>query len=345
MLRKIYALAKEQSASDVHLYANQPVFYRKFGNLYTLDNVAVGEEDIKKIILETSSPKARQILGRYRQVTYATNVEGVNRVRFSVYFDKGKFALSLRLIQERIPELHEIGLPDQIKKVLSQRGGLILVGSPAGEGKSTTISSLIDFYNNHFEKNIVTIENPVEHVFKDNKSAIIQRSIPIDVTNFYTGLCEMSRINPDIVVSDSLNYPDAMDKALSLCENGATVIGGTEGGDSLQIIERIINLRSSSERELLRLKLASHATLIIGQRLITKTDGMDRKAIFDITVNTLQIKNLIKTNNFTMFRTLQESNAAEGMRTFDNGLTDLVKERFLTKKECVQYAIDKNKFI
>lgn len=345
MLKKIYELAKKQNASDVHLYANQPVFYRKFGKLYTLDNIAITEDHIKKIILETSSLKARQILGRYKQVTYAANIEGISRVRFSVYFDKGKFALSLRLISEKIPELQDLGLPELVKKALSQRGGLILVGSPAGEGKTTTISALISFFNNHFEKNIVTIENPVEHVFKDNKSAIIQRSIPVDVSNFYTGLSELARINPDIVVSDSLNYPDAMDKALSLCENGATVIGGTEGGDSLQIIERIINLRNSSERELLRLKLASQLRVTIGQRLINKTDGTDRKAIFDIAINTPQIKNLIKTNNFTMFRTLQDGAKAAGMLTFDNQLADLMKAKFITKKEAYEYAIEKNRFL
>jgi twitching motility protein PilT len=345
MLKEIYELAKKQNASDVHLYANQPVFYRRFGRLYTLENVAITEEHIKKIILETSSLKARQILGRYKQVTYATNIDGESRVRFSVYFDKGKFALSLRLISDKIPELQEIGLPDQVKKALSQRSGLILVGSPAGEGKTTTISAIINFFNNHFEKNIVTIENPVEHVFKENKSAIIQRSIPVDVSNFYTGLSELSRINPDIVVSDSLNYPDAMDKALSLCENGATVIGGTEGGDAMQIIDRIINLRPNSERELLRIKLASQLRVIIGQRLIAKADGSERKGIFDICINTSQIKNLIKSNNFTMFRTIQDGGKADGMLTFDNQLMELTKTQFLTKKEASEYAIEKNRFL
>ena len=212
--------------------------------------------------------------------------------------------MSVRFISDKIYSFQELGFSEAIKKILAQHAGLILVGSSSGEGKTSTIASIINFYNSYFEKNIITIENPVEYLFKDNKSAIIQRSIPLDISNFYAGLCEMGRVNPDVVVPIH-SIIDVMDKALSLCESGTTVIGGTEGGDCLQILERIINLRSPSEREVLRSKLASQLTMIISQRLVPKTDHTGRKAIFDIMVNTPQLRSLIRNNNFTMFRTLR----------------------------------------
>ncbi|MCK9456661.1 MAG: Flp pilus assembly complex ATPase component TadA [Candidatus Riflebacteria bacterium] len=344
MLLKVCQLVKVKGASDMHLYPDRPVYYRVNGAIQTLDSLTVAEEHIKKIILETSSPKAREILGKFRQVTYAADIETVGRLRFSVFFDRGRFAMSVRFISDKIYSFQELGFSEAIKKILAQHAGLILVGSSSGEGKTSTIASIINFYNSYFEKNIITIENPVEYLFKDNKSAIIQRSIPLDISNFYAGLCEMGRVNPDVVVSDSLNYPDAMDKALSLCESGTTVIGGTEGGDCLQILERIINLRSPSEREVLRSKLASQLTMIISQRLVPKTDHTGRKAIFDIMVNTPQLRSLIRNNNFTMFRTLQSQGEIAGMKTFDSQLAELLRTGYITKKAAAEFSIDKKRF-
>lgn len=341
--KNICTTVKEKHGSDIHIFPEHPAFYRVDGKLERLDSFIFTEEQVKKIILDTSTPKARAILGRQRQVTYAENVEGVGRVRFSVFFDKGKFALSARLLSDSFYNFKDLGFNEPIKKIVAQPAGLILVGSPSGEGKTSTIASLLNFINLHFEKNIITIENPVEFIFEDNKSAFIQRSIPVDITNFYFGLCEAYRLDPDIVVTDSVNYPDAMDKSLSLCEAGCSVIGSTEGGDCLQILERLINLRKPEERDTLRVKLASQLNMVISQRLVPTLDGSGRKAIFDIMVNTAQMKALIKGNNLTMFRAIQEKGKASGMRTFDQQLIDMVSKRIISAKTAGEFATDKQK--
>ncbi|GAB4276531.1 MAG: type IV pilus twitching motility protein PilT [Candidatus Rifleibacteriota bacterium] len=337
------AIAK--GGSDIHLYPDQPAFCRVNGVLTRLDALVLSEDQIKKIILETSTPKAREILGKQRQVTYAEEVAKVGRVRFSVFLDKGHFAISMRILSRKFLELEELGFSEGVRKVLSQPNGLILVGSPSGEGKTTTIAAMLNFINKHFEKSIFTIENPVEFLFKDDKSAFIQRSIPVDISNFYTGLCEAYRVDPDVVVSDSINYPDAMDQALTLCESGCLVIGSTEGGDCQQIIDRIVNSRELHERDALRTKLASQLKMIISQRLIPKEDGSGRLAIFDIMINTPQLKSLIKNNNMSMFRALQSQGEIAGMKTFDSQLTQLVRKRAINHKVAIEYAIDKARFV
>ncbi|MGM0599211.1 MAG: type IV pilus twitching motility protein PilT [Candidatus Rifleibacteriota bacterium] len=334
-----------KNGSDIHVFPGQPVFYRVNGLLNRLDDFIFSEEQVKKFILETSSPKAREILGRQRQVTYAVDVEGVGRVRFSVFLDKGKFAIEMRILAEKFYELEHLGFTEGIRKVISQANGLILVASPSGEGKTSTIAAILNFINKHFEKSIFTIENPVEFVFKDDKSAFIQRSIPVDITNFYSGLCEAYRVDPDVVVSDSINYPDAMDQALTLCESGCLVIGSTEGGDCQQIIDRIINSREPQEREALRTKLASQLKMIISQRLVPVEHMKGVEAIFDIMINTPQLKGLIRNNNMSMFRALQSQGEIAGMRTFDSQLSSLARKGVINPKIAREFAIDKNRFV
>lgn len=333
-----------KNGSDIHVFPDQPVFYRVNGLLFKLENMILSEDQVKKIILETSSPKAREILGRQRQVTYAEDVPNVGRVRFSVFLDKGRFALAMRILAQKFYELEELGFSDGVRKILSQANGLILVGSPSGEGKTSTIAAILNFINKHFEKSIFTIENPVEFLFQDDKSAFIQRSIPVDISNFYSGLCEAYRVDPDVVVSDSINYPDAMDQALTLCESGCLVIGSTEGGDCQQIMDRIINSREPHERDALRTKLASQLKMIISQRLVPTDEG-SRNAIFDIMVNTPQLKTLIKSSNMSMFRALQSQGEIAGMKTFDNQLTQLIRKRTINQRTALEFAIDKNRFM
>lgn len=342
-LLKVCQLVKVKGASDLHLFPDQPVFYRLNGLIEKLDNVILTEEQIKKIILETSSPKAREILGRQRQVTYAEEVPTVGRLRFSVFFDKGKFALAIRFISEKIFDLEELGFAESSRKVLSQPSGMILVGSPSGEGKTSTIAAMLNFINHHFEKSIFTIENPVEFVFKDDKAAFIQRSIPVDISNFYNGLCEAYRVDPDVVVSDSINYPDAMDQALTLCESGCMVIGSTEGGDCQQILERLISCRIPEEREALRARIAAQLKMIVSQRLLPREDVAGRVAIFDVMVNTAQMKALVRNNNMSMFRALQGQGEIAGMRTFDSQLTKLIRKRVISQKTAAEFAIDKSR--
>ena len=195
--------------------------------------------------------------------------------------------------------------------------------------------------NHNFEKSIYTIENPVEFVYEDDRATFIQRSIPVDISNFYTGLCEAYRVDPDVVVTDSIVYSDALNQALNLCESGCMVIASTEGGDSLQIIERLINLRGLDERDNIRQRIAAHLKMVIAQRLVPLADNSGRKAIFDILINTQQMKALIKNNNMSMFRTIQSQNESIGMRTFDNQLKALLKKHVITQKTAMEFAMDK----
>lgn len=339
-LVKIWESIKDRGVSDIHLLSGQNVYYRANGVLEKLD-MLVREEQVKKLILSTSTPKAREILGHQRQVTYAENVDGIGRLRFSVFFERGHFAVSVRIISEKIVELEELGINELQRKIITQHSGLLLVGSPACEGKSTTIAAILNYINHNFEKSIYTIENPVEFVFKDDKSAFMQRSIPVDISNFYNGLCEAYRLDPDIVVTDSVTYADALDQALALCESGCLVIAATDGGDSQQILERIINLRVPDERENLRQRLAAQLKMVIGQRLVPLSDNAGKKAIFDIVVNTLQMKALIKNNNMSMFRSIQSQQESNGMRTFDAQLNNLLRKHSIAHKTAMEFAINK----
>lgn len=332
---------RRKGASDLHIYPGEACFCRNNGRLEKLTGVTLSESAVKQVILTTSTPRAREILGKSRQVTYAFGTPEVGRCRFSVYFDREKFAIAVRFLPSRPMTLEEIGLPDSLRRVISQGSGLIIVGSPSGQGKTSTIAGILDFINKHFEKSIITIENPVEMSFQDDKSAFIQRSIPLDVSNFYEGLAAAYRLDPDVVMTDSINYRDAFDQALFLCESGRMVIGATDGGSAQQILERLLFSRPPQDREGLLGKLATHLSLIISQRLVPCVDA-NRIAIFDILVNTGQVKTLIRNENLIMLRTIQEQDHQAGMQTFDQHLANLVRKNKVDRKVAVDLADDPN---
>lgn len=339
-LHRILNEIAASKASDLHIYPGENPFIRVNGVLQKMVGTEFSEDEVKKIILATSSPRAREILGKQRQVNYAWERGSEGRYRISVFFDRGKFGLAIRVIPMTPPKFSELGLPDPIKKTLAKTSGLVIVGSPSGHGKTTTIASLLDFINTHFEKNIITVENPVEIKFRDDHSTFIQRAIPLDVPNFYSGLSAAYRLDPDVVVTDSLNYSDALDEALFLCESGCMVIGATDGGSCSQILERIIYSRPVAERDALKGKLATHVSMVIGQKLVPKFENQGRTAAFDILVNTPQVKTLIRNENLVMLRTIQEQDHASGMQTFDRHLASMVQKNLITPQTAIAYADD-----
>lgn len=339
-LLKILAELRKTGASDLHAAGGEPLFVRRNGAFELLKDEKVTEDDVRKTILASSTPKAREILGKHRQVNYAYEDQNGGRYRFSAYFSKGKFAAAVRILPIQPLKMADLGLPDQLRKVLSKQSGLIVVGSPSGQGKTTTIASLLDFINTHYEKNIITIENPVEIRFKDERSSFLQRGIPLDVPNFFEGLSEAYRLDPDVVMSDSISYKDALDQALFLCEAGCLVIGASDGGSCQQILERIIYGRAAEERDGIKGKLATHLSMIIAQRLIPRSDGKGMIAVFDVMVNTPQVKTLIKNDNLVMIKTLQEQDQASGMQTFDRHLLALVKKNVISAQTAIANADD-----
>ena len=328
----------EKKVSDIHIHPGEVCFIRKYGSLEPLTGISFTEDEVKKLILGTSSPRAREILGKSRQVAYAFEEKGLGRFRFSVFFAKNKFSVAIRVIPDKPPTLLDLGLPDVLKKVLSKSSGLVIVGSPSGHGKTTTIASLLGFLNSHFEKSVVTIENPVEIRFRDEMSTFVQRSIPLDVSNFYQGLVEAYRLYPDVVMTDSINYNDAFDQALFLCESGCLVIAATDGGSCQQILERLICSRPKEERDSLRGKLASQLALIISQRLAPRNGMLGRTPVFDILVNTNQVKTLIRNENLVMLKTLQEQDQASGMQTCDGHLLSLAQKGVISSETAVALA-------
>jgi twitching motility protein PilT len=328
-LHRLLSELRKTGVSDLHIYPGESCFTRRDGKIGVLKDIRFPEDEVKKIILSTSSPKAREILGKARQVNFAYIDPEKERYRFSVFFDRGKFALAVRFIPATPPKLSDLGLPEPIKKILSKTSGLVIVGSPSGHGKTTTIAAVLDFVNQHFEKNIITVENPVEFQFKDNRSSFIQRAIPLDVPNFFEGLNEAYRLDPDVVVTDSISYADAFDQALFLCEAGCMVIGAADGGDCQKILERLIFSRPVEQRDIIKSKLMTHLSLIICQRLVPKVD-LGRVAVFDIIVNNAQVKSVLKGDKLDLLKTPQEQDRESGMQNFERGLKALVNKLVIT---------------
>ncbi|NLM17831.1 MAG: Flp pilus assembly complex ATPase component TadA [Candidatus Riflebacteria bacterium] len=351
--KQVCEAAKKIKASDVHIVSDEQIYCRVNGKIVPLPDMLMSQKEVKQSILDTSSPKALAILGKQKHVTYAADIEDIGKVRFALYFNRQEFALSARFIPDDLTKMLGLLPNPQIESFLDQNRGLILVGSPSGEGKSTTVASMLNYINNKHDRLIFTVENPVEYVHKDNRSTFIQRSIPIDIVDFYDGLSEAARIAPDIVVTDSISYDDAFDQALTLSESGCMVIALTEGGDCQQIIERVIKSRKIEDQASFRSRLATQLMLTVGQRLCPMAvSSMTRVPIFDIMENTQQSKIFIRNDNLTMFRTVQQEHerAASGgrtdtlARTFDKQLQTLLAEGKITRETAYDLAVNKQSF-
>ena len=350
MTRDIDALLKkavQRKASDMHIKAGSPPIIRIDGALATLqDEPKMTPEDIQGIAAYVMKEAQREQFEKNREFDMAYSVSGLGRFRCNAYHQRGTIGIVFRFIPPEILELEALMMPVVIKKISLEPRGLILVTGTTGSGKTTTLSSMIDYINSNRAVNIITIEDPIEFLHRDKKSIVSQREVGNDATTFAKALRAALRQDPDVIFVGEMRDFETIKTALDAAETGHLVVSTLHTTDTVETINRIISVFPPYQHGQVRAQLASVLKAIISMRLIPRADGKGRVPAVEILINTATIRGCIedpdKTKNIHDY--IAEGVSQYGMQTFDQSLMSLYKSGLITYAEAINIATNPDDF-
>lgn len=324
--------------SDLHLKVGAPPSVRVHGGLSGLEgHEALRPVDTEEILREIIPSK---LVGEFEaegEADFSYAVEGVGRFRVNAFRQRGSVSIVMRFIPFGIPKFEDLGLPEAIRKLSQEERGIILVTGTTGSGKSTTLASMINLVNRSAAKHIVTIEDPIEFLHRDEKSLVNQREVGQDTASFGRALRRVLRQDPDIILIGEIRDSETAQIALSAAETGHLVLSTLHTVDATETVNRIIDLFPPHERDQVRTMLAGTLKGIIGQRLIRTKDGEGRAAAVEVMVTTGRIRDFIMDPEQTgQIQQAISEGEYYGMQTFDQALLKLVEEDRVDYREALQ---------
>lgn len=338
-LDNILKIAMKIEASDVHLKPGKPPVYRCNDKLLTLKDAKVlGFQELSDMIYGIMTPKQRKEFEEKLDYDLAYSVPGVGRFRVNVFKQRGSLGSVMRAIPMVVKGFKELGLPPILEKIASEKRGLILVTGTTGSGKSTTLASIIDYINNNFTANIITIEDPIEYLFRDNKSIIIQREVGFDTLSFSSALRAALRQDPDIILVGEMRDIETIEIALIAAETGHLVLSTLHTMDATETINRIVGIFEPHQQQQIRYQLSATLKAVISQRLVTKIDGKGRVPAVEIMLATGRIKELIEDPKKTksIRDAIAEGHNVYGMQTFDQSLFKFYKNGIISYEDALK---------
>lgn len=342
LLDRMCEEAEKRGASDIFISAGFPPAVKVSGTLTPIPHKALTGEDTAAIVESTMNPGQLETFNREWELNYSVQSRSNTRYRVNAYHEQGRVGMVLRRINQELPEMESLGLPAKLKELsLSPRGLLILAG-PTGSGKSTTMASMLNYRNQKLPGHIVTIEDPIEFIYKPCRSIFTQREIGIDTDNWKTAVQSAMRQAPDVVCIGEVRSEESMEYALQLAQTGHLCVFTIHAASTAsQTIERIINFYPEDRRQQVLMDLALNLVGIIGQRLTIKKNRQ-LTAVTDLLLNTPAMQDLILKGELLEIRDLMARSGSNGMQTFDQHLFNLYAQGQIELSEALRQAVSAN---
>lgn len=346
-LIEILTVAVKGAVSDIHLKVGLPPLFRLDGSLIPLkDGARLTPEDTARIAQSIMSPEQREVFNQKHEIDFAYVLQGLGRFRVNVFMQRQFIGLVLRIIPLKISTISQLYLPKVVEKIAMEQRGLILVTGATGSGKSTTLASMIDHINSNKSAHVLTVEDPIEFVYRDKRSIINQREVGTDTSTFATGLRAALRQDPDVIMVGEMRDLETIETALLAAETGHLVLSTLHTVDAGETINRIIGAFPPHQQQQIRIQLASIVRAIICQRLVVRADKRGRVAAMEIMLNTGRIRELIEdpTRTRELTDTIAQSHQQYEMQTFDQSLFSLLKQNLVTYDEAFKQASNPDDF-
>lgn len=338
LFHKILNTAVEGGASDVHIKPNAPVVYRISSQLVETEMSQQPDEQWLNNVIDNIVPSQfKATLAEDREIDFSYNVPGIGRFRTNCYQHLGTWCLAMRHVVAEVPEIDSLGLPEIIKSIAEEHRGIVLVAGTTGCGKSTTLAGMIDHINSTQKRHIITIEDPVEYVFKDKNCIIEQREVGLDTPSYQHSLKHVMRQDPDVIMIGEMRDAISFRAAMSAADTGHLVMSTLHTIDAPQSISRVLDFFPADERESVRKQMVGTLKAIIVQRMTVRKDGTVIPAI-EIMINTPTISKLINENRLEKLHVAIETGTDDGMQNFNQSLFQLVKDDIITKEEALEKA-------
>ncbi|KND48096.1 MAG: twitching motility protein PilT [Parcubacteria bacterium C7867-006] len=329
-LDNLIAILVKEGASDLHLGEGRLPIIRVSGTLIPLtSHTALSRQDIKGILDEMIDDQKKEIFVEKKAVDFAYNDDNQVRFRGNAFFQMGKISIALRLIPKHVRTLDELKLPPILSSFTGKKQGFFLVVGPTGQGKSTTLASMIEIINQERLEHIVTIEDPVEYIFESKKSIIDQREILEDTPDFHTALQGTFRQDINVIMIGEMRTPEDISTAVTAAETGHLVFSTMHTNNAAQTIDRIIDSFDTRQQTQIRTQLSSSLLGIFSQRLIPRVSGGLIPTV-ELLINNNAVANLIRENRIHEINSIIETSSEQGMIDSNRYLADLVKSGEIT---------------
>ncbi len=324
---EILKSAIQQGASDIHIKSGDFVRARIKGELIPITRQQLSPEQTRQLALRLIPQWDRDRIDELRDYDCSWGAPGLGRFRINLLRQRGTLGIVMRVIPIEIPTLEQLNLPPVLSSIAERERGLVLVTGVTGSGKSTTLAAMIGHINRTRRKHIITLEDPIEFLHRDNLSSITQREIGMDTDSFATGLRAALREDPDAVLVGEMRDTETIDIALKAAETGHLVFSTLHTQNAVQTISRVVAVFPPEEQEMVRVRLAETLVAVISQRLMPRKNGSGRVAACEILMATAAIRDCILDPERTaeIFDLIAEGRETYGSQTFDQHLMDLVK--------------------
>lgn len=329
-----------EDGSDIHISEGRFPTIRVASFLVPLVKKAVlSKEDIKSMLNVVLNDEHKKVFEEKWEVDFAYAYDGKARFRGSAYFQQGMVSIALRLIPEKIRTVEELNLPPIIKTFSERQQGFFLVVGPTGQGKSTTLAAIIDLINESRLEHIITIEEPIEYVFKQKKSIIDQREVKSDTPDFHTALRGVFRQDVDVVMIGEMREPETISTAVTAAETGHFVLSTLHTNTASQTVDRIIDSFPAEQQNQIRLQLAGSLAGIFSQRLIPRISGGLVPA-YELLIANPAVSNLIREGRTHEINTVIETSSEEGMIDLNRSLAELVRQGEITVENAYRHSVN-----
>lgn len=337
-LEQLIVTVIREGGSDLHISEGRHPTIRVTGALIPLlKHKALSKDDTLGFITELLTPENKKRFLETKEIDFSYGYKDEARFRGNGYFQQGAAAIALRLIPRKIRTLEELSLPPILATFSEKQQGFFLVVGPVGHGKTTTLAALIDLVNTTRAEHIITIEDPIEYIFEENRSIIDQREVKIDTKDFQTALTAMFREDVDIAMIGEMRGPETIAAAVTAAETGHFVLSTLHTNNAAQTIDRIIDSFPAGQQEQIRLQLSETLTGIFSQRLVPRISGGLVPA-YELLIANSAVANLIREKRTHEINTVIETGLEQGMIDINRSLIDLVRRNEITVADAYRYT-------
>jgi twitching motility protein PilT len=339
-------IGKESDASDIHLSVNSKPIWRRFGILEAIWNQApvLAAADTERLAMGFLNDKQKQQLAERGDVDFAYS-NSLGRFRTSVVRQRIGYDLVFRIINSRVRNMDELGLPPQLKLLTQYHNGLVLVTGSVGSGKSTTLAALVDEINRHRQDHIITLEDPIEYVIPSKGCHVTQREVHTHTLSFGNALRGALREDPDVIMVGEMRDLETIQLAITASETGHLVLGTLHTSNAARTLDRVLDVFPTDQRDQIRIMVSESLRGVISQQLIPRADGTGRALAIEILMNTPAVGNVIRESKTFMLPGIIQTGRKLGMKLMDDSLTELFQAGIISAEEAVYRADQKNEML
>jgi twitching motility protein PilT len=336
----------EQNASDLHLKVGCSPTLRVNGELRNLPLAPMRSDDMKALADQIMPPKRQKEFGEMKEADFALGVPGIGRFRVNAYQQRGTIAYAFRIVPFQAHTISELNLPPVMEQIALKPRGLVLVTGVTGSGKSTALAAMIQYINQNRNANIITIEDPIEFLHRDNKSHINHREVGTDTASFAQALRRVLRQDPDILLVGEIRDLDTLDTAMKAADTGHLVFSTLHTTDATQTINRVLSFYPPHQQAEVRFLLASALEAVISLRLVPRSDKPGRVPAAEVLINTAAVRDNIRDmgKSLNIPELIAEGTVQYGMQSFDQSLMNWYKKGVISYENALYYATHPSEF-